>query len=354
MDLHHFPQNQNHPSSCELYVDFYKYRKKYPGDVLLIGTYEIAKGKQHMYVFLKKGVEEKEEKWYETCFKATNQQPITIPYHRLIRVKGCGFLNDLELRYKNDPTLLPSCRFYTSVRKSLCESDDYRDRYAYYITEYHWKYIKVLDGKRFLNGDDDGGSSFQYLKFIINSLREYDTTGGGLTERDIEYVPQHPIELIKRDKNGVIVSGMESVIEAYYMREIAILTVSPLICVSEEMRRERHIVCYVTNEEKGNLTFDDCNNRILRMGWIHDRVERVKESDVLIIKCDDFINNLIYSGKITFNIPFGYQYIYSCRQNFKVIQPVYLCQCFKWGPHVCILNRIHHKNKKGGLECVCL
>ena len=340
MNLRPRRQNQNHPKSSELYVDFYKFRKEYPTDVLLIGMYKIAKVEQDMFVFVKNDDEEpeekKEEEWYKKCLKSTHKRPI--PYHRLIRVKGCGVLYDLASRAKDDPTrfsdLSPS-----TIQDSLSESECYRNRYAYYITRYDGDDITVLDGERFLNDD-----SFEYLKSIITSLREYDTTGGGLTTRDIEYSPQLPIELIKKDENGVIISGMESVIEAYYMREITLLGIFPYFgrgqkSTEEEgkKKKEKILVCCVPNEE--DCTLDEVFHP---MDWIIERVN-TDVSDYLKIKCDDFIDGLLSSGQISFKDD---AYIYSCTRNFEYIQPMHICQCHPH-PHRC---GSFHRKLKGKLS----
>ena len=362
MSLHGQQQKQHYhddPSSSELYVDFYKFRKKYPRDVLLIGMYKIAKGIQPIFVFVKKDDEEPEEEWYKTCFKATT----TIPYHRLIRVKGCGFLSNLVSRVKDDPTRF-SDLCSSTIQNGLCESECYRNRYAYYITQYDGDYITVVKGIDFLNDDDD---SFGYLKSIINSLREYDTTGGGLTTRDIEYSPQLPMELIKRDENGVIVSGMESVIEAYYMREITLLGIFSCFGVDKKSTKEeeeegkkkkneeeRILVCCITNEEKEEDTYDEV---LHPMDWIIERVY-ADESDCLKIKCDDFIDSLLSSRKISFEEGL---YIYRCTQNFEKINRVYICQCDPF-PHQCytihkvlkkqisVRKKIHERQLKRKME----
>ena len=317
---HH--QNQNHPKSSELFVDFYKFRKKYPTDVLLIGVYEIAKNKQDMFVFVKNDDEEPEEKWYKECLKSTHERPI--PYHRLIRVKGCRFLYELESRAIRHPIR------FSYISRGLSERVCYA---AYYIAKYHGDDIIVLDGESFLNND-----SFEYLKSIINSLREYDISGGGLTTRDIEYCPQHPIELIKKDETGVIISGMESVIEAYYMSEITLLGIFPYFgrgqkSTEEEeegegkkkkKEKERILVCCVTNEDDGDATLDEV---LEPSQWIIERVN-TDVSDYLKIKCDDFIDSLLSSHDISFK---DECHIYSCTWNFEYIQRMNICQCL---PHL--------------------
>ena len=372
MTLHGQQQKQDYhddPSSSELYVDFYKFRAKYPRDVLIIGMYGIAKGKQPMFVFLKPEKElkkeegeivepkqqgEEKEAWYKRCFKSAHNQPPIIPYHRLIRVKGCGFLCDLASKYAEDPTRSAHGHLKT-IQKSLCESYCYHDRFAYYITRYRNRRndITVVEGKHFLNDDD----SFEYLMSIIQSLQKYDIMGGGLTSQDIKYSPQHPIELIKRDENGIIVSGMESVIEAYYMREITLLGIFPYFTEEEEeeeekKKKERILVCCVTNEEDGKeCTLDRVYHPI---DWIRANVYR-KVSDYLKIKCDNnFIDSLLSNGNKIFE---NEAYIYSCTLNFENIQPVHLnhcpnhsheCRFFQRKLKTKILEcqKMHNKNRK--------
>ena len=311
----------------ELYVDFFQFRKKYPTDVLLIGMYGIDEDNS-MFVFVKKDdgkPREEEDKWYERCFKATSKQPI--PYHRLLRVKGFGVLYDLVRRTVTDPTRINDIGF--KISDGLLERHDYRHRYAYYISQYHGYYISVVNGAHYLNDD-----SFKYLISLIDSLQEYDTKDGGLTSEDIQYVPRHPIELIQTDENGVIVSGFESVTEAYNMREFVLLGSYPytggINSENDNNEKERVLICYVTEEE-----FDDCEDP---MGWCRD-ILQTDVSNYLRIKFDDFIKNLLSRD----NILFDGDCIYTYWKNFEKTRKVRFCYCASLKSQILACERIHEK-----------